>query len=78
MIKYARLRERCLAEGVLRPDELAEPPAAAWDELARVHEPAYLAAPPQQPLKAPPSRFAAVRGFTCSRGRRPHFVESPS
>lgn len=29
MIKYARLRERCL-----RPDELAEPPAAAWDELA--------------------------------------------
>ena len=34
MVKYARLRERCLAEGVLRPDELAEPPAAAWDELA--------------------------------------------
>ena len=44
MIKYARLRERCLAEGILRPDELAEPPAATWDELARVHEPAYLAA----------------------------------
>lgn len=44
MIKYARLRERCLAEGVLRPDELSEPPAAAWDELALVHEPAYLAA----------------------------------
>ena len=44
MIKYARLRERCLAEGVLRPDELSEPPAAGWDELALVHEPAYLAA----------------------------------
>jgi acetoin utilization deacetylase AcuC-like enzyme len=44
MIKYARLRERCLDEGVLRPDERVEPPAAGWDELARVHEPAYLAA----------------------------------
>lgn len=44
MIKYARLRERCLAEGVLRPDELSEPPAATWEELARVHEPDYLAA----------------------------------
>ncbi len=44
MIKYARVRERCLAEGVLRPDELAEPPAAGWDELALVHQAAYLAA----------------------------------
>lgn len=44
MIKYARLRERCLAEGVLRPDELLEPPAATWDELMLVHEPAYVAA----------------------------------
>lgn len=44
MIKYARLRERCLAEGVLRPDELVEPPAATWDELALVHDPAYVAA----------------------------------
>jgi acetoin utilization deacetylase AcuC-like enzyme len=44
MIKYARLRERCLAEGVLRPESLAEPPAATWDELGLVHEPAYLAA----------------------------------
>lgn len=44
MIKYARLRERCLAEGVLLPGELSEPPAAAWDELALVHHPAYLAA----------------------------------
>lgn len=44
MVKYARLRERCLAEGVLRPDELSEPPAATWDELMLVHEPAYVAA----------------------------------
>jgi acetoin utilization deacetylase AcuC-like enzyme len=42
MVKYARVRERCLAEGVLRPDELAEPPAAAWEELALVHEVEYL------------------------------------
>ena len=42
MVKYARVRERCLAEGVLRPDELAEPPAAAWEELALVHEAGYL------------------------------------
>lgn len=44
MIKYARLRERCLAEGVLRPGDLREPPAATWDELMLVHEPAYVAA----------------------------------
>jgi acetoin utilization deacetylase AcuC-like enzyme len=43
MEKYRRLRERCLAEGVLRPEDLHEPPAAAWDELAEVHRPEYLA-----------------------------------
>jgi acetoin utilization deacetylase AcuC-like enzyme len=42
MAKYSRVRERCLAEGVLRPEELAEPPAAAWEELALVHEAEYL------------------------------------
>ncbi len=42
MVKYARVRERCLAEGVLRPEELEEPPAAAWEELALVHEAEYL------------------------------------
>ncbi|HEV2734364.1 MAG TPA: histone deacetylase, partial [Longimicrobiaceae bacterium] len=42
MVKYARVRERCLAEGVLRPGELAEPPAAAWEELALVHDAEYL------------------------------------
>jgi acetoin utilization deacetylase AcuC-like enzyme len=43
MVKYARVRERCLAEGVLAPGDLAEPPAAAWDELALAHDRAYLA-----------------------------------
>ena len=44
MRKYSRVRERCLAEGVLAPGDLAEPPAAGWDELALVHHPGYLAA----------------------------------
>ncbi|MBA4158126.1 MAG: histone deacetylase [Gemmatimonadetes bacterium] len=42
MNKYARLRERCLAEGVLRPEDLLEPAAAAWEELALVHGAQYL------------------------------------
>lgn len=42
MIKYARVRERCLTEGILRPGELEEPPAASWSELALVHDTAYL------------------------------------
>lgn len=42
MEKYARLRERCLAEGILRSDELLEPAAATWDELELVHLPGYL------------------------------------
>jgi acetoin utilization deacetylase AcuC-like enzyme len=43
MDKYARVRERCLAEGVLRPKEMDEPPAAGWDELGLVHGAEYLA-----------------------------------
>ena len=43
MIKYARVRERCLAEGILRPEDLAEPAAASWEQLALVHHPDYLA-----------------------------------
>jgi acetoin utilization deacetylase AcuC-like enzyme len=43
MSKYSRLRERCLVEGVLRPEELREPPAATWEELALAHEEEYLA-----------------------------------
>lgn len=42
MVKYARVRERCLAEGVLHPAGLAEPPAATWEELALVHDELYL------------------------------------
>lgn len=42
MEKYARVRERALEEGVLRPRDLSEPPAAEWGELALVHEPGYL------------------------------------
>jgi acetoin utilization deacetylase AcuC-like enzyme len=42
MVKYARVRERCLAEGILSPADLAEPPAAEWAELALVHEADYL------------------------------------
>ena len=44
MVKYRRVRERCLEEGILAPDDLSEPPAASWDELGLVHEPGYLAA----------------------------------
>ena len=44
MEKYSRLLERCLADGVLAAEDVAEPPAATWDELARVHEVGYLAA----------------------------------
>jgi acetoin utilization deacetylase AcuC-like enzyme len=44
MDKYARLRARCLAEGVLHPHRLAEPPAASWNELALVHDAGYLRA----------------------------------
>jgi acetoin utilization deacetylase AcuC-like enzyme len=44
MAKYRRLRERCLAEGILAPADLAEPPPAGWDQLALTHDGAYLAA----------------------------------
>jgi acetoin utilization deacetylase AcuC-like enzyme len=42
MIKYARVRERCLAEGILREPDLEVPPAAAWDELMLVHDRDYV------------------------------------
>ncbi|HEX8244688.1 MAG TPA: histone deacetylase, partial [Longimicrobium sp.] len=42
MVKYRRVRERCLEEGVFTLDDLAEPPAAGWNELALAHDPAYL------------------------------------
>lgn len=42
MSKYARLRERCLAEAILAREELREPPAASWEELALAHDADYL------------------------------------
>lgn len=42
MIKYSRVRERCVAEGILRESDLEVPPAAAWDELHLVHDRGYV------------------------------------
>lgn len=42
MAKYSRLRERALAEGVLRPEDLRVPPPASDEQLLRVHTPEYL------------------------------------
>ncbi len=42
MSKYARVRERCLAEQVLDAEQLAEPPAISWEHLALVHGSSYL------------------------------------
>ena len=44
MEKYRRVRERCVDEGVVSPADLAEPPAAAWEELALAHDADYLEA----------------------------------
>lgn len=42
MDKYARVRQQCLARGVLRTADLREPDAAAWADLALVHGAEYL------------------------------------
>jgi acetoin utilization deacetylase AcuC-like enzyme len=42
MAKYARLRQRCLDEGVLCPGELHEAPVAVWEDLALAHHSEYL------------------------------------
>jgi acetoin utilization deacetylase AcuC-like enzyme len=44
MAKYARLRERVLAEGVVPPEHLHEAPAATWEQLMLAHTPGYVAA----------------------------------
>jgi acetoin utilization deacetylase AcuC-like enzyme len=44
MAKYARLRERVVAEGIVEAGELSEAPAAAWEALTLVHTPGYVAA----------------------------------
>ena len=40
--KYARLRDRVLADGLLTPETLHEPDRATRDELTLVHDPAYV------------------------------------
>src|SRR5688572_17819088 len=42
MAKYAGLRERILAEGIVRPEHLHEAPAAASEDLVLVHDRAYI------------------------------------
>lgn len=42
MAKYSKLRERILAEGIVSPSDLAEAPAASWDDLRLVHSEAYV------------------------------------
>lgn len=42
MVKYSRVRERCVEEGILAESELRVPPAAGWRELALVHTASYL------------------------------------
>ncbi|HEX7283661.1 MAG TPA: histone deacetylase [Vicinamibacterales bacterium] len=42
MAKYSGLRERILAEGIVQPHDLHEAPAAAWEDLRLVHDPAYV------------------------------------
>jgi len=42
MAKYSGLRERILAEGIVGPQHLHEAPAASWDDLRLVHDPAYV------------------------------------
>jgi len=42
MDKYARLRARVLQDGILPPEALREPHAAAWSDLVRVHTGDYV------------------------------------
>ncbi len=42
MSKYARLRERVLAEGVIAAADLVAAPAASWDELRLAHAAGYV------------------------------------
>lgn len=42
MEKYRLLRERVLASGLVRPEDLIVPPAATDEEILRVHDPDYL------------------------------------
>ena len=41
-VKYARVVRRLLDHRVTIPDDVLEPPALGWDDLALVHTPDYL------------------------------------
>jgi acetoin utilization deacetylase AcuC-like enzyme len=41
MAKYSGLRERIVAEGIVRPADLHEAPRAAWEDIRLVHTQAY-------------------------------------
>lgn len=43
MEKYRRVRERCLAEGILTDADLRQPEPASWNQLSLVHTSSYLA-----------------------------------
>ncbi|CAN5200109.1 histone deacetylase [soil metagenome] len=68
MDKYRRLRERCVAEGVLQAGDLREAPAIGWETLGSVHTWSYLAAVRDGTLDAREQRRL---GFPWS----PQFVE---
>lgn len=68
MAKYARLRERLLAEGIVDPSDLHEAPAADWEVLRLVHTAEYLDAVATGTL---PREIQRRIGFPWS----PHMVE---
>jgi len=43
MLKYRKLRERVIADGILDPGDLVEPRAVALDQLLLAHDAAYVA-----------------------------------
>jgi acetoin utilization deacetylase AcuC-like enzyme len=44
MAKYARLRERVIATGLVQPERLLEAPIASWDDIRLVHTAEYVEA----------------------------------
>jgi acetoin utilization deacetylase AcuC-like enzyme len=68
MAKYAKLRERVLADGIIAGADLHEAPAADWSELELVHDPLYVDAVRRGTLAADAQRRI---GFPWS----PHMVE---
>lgn len=65
MAKYARLRARVVAEGVVPPERVIEAPAATWDELRLAHAADYVRAVAEGRL--PPEMQRRI-GFPWSPG----------